>query len=64
MNTLRNLAKSLFAHMVCNMFIFLKFEIFWNSLSGALCCAISRKLLMKSRNQNIFPLFKMNPIRC
>ena len=37
-----------------------KFEIFSNSRSGA----ISQKLLIKSRNQNIFQIFKMKPIRC
>ena len=84
MNTLRNFAKSVFAHIfpkfeyfakviiyskspdhvlqndISNMFIFYKFEIFLNSRSGT----ISRKLLIKSRNQNIFPICKMNPTRC
>ena len=40
---------------VCNFFE----QPFWSH-----CGAISRKLLIKSRNQNIFPIFKMNPIRC
>ena len=50
--------------MIYNTFIFLKFDIFSKSCSGAIAEAISRKVLIKSRNQNIFQIFKMNPIRC
>ena len=47
-----------------NFTIFLKFEIFFEQPFWSHCGAISRKLLIKSQNQNIFPIFKMNPIRC
>ena len=42
-----------------NMFVFLKSEFFSDSHSGAIAVH-SRKLLIKSRNQNIFSISKMN----
>ena len=44
---------------ILNMFIFQKFKLFSDSHSGAMRC-ISRKLLIKSRNQNIFSMSIMS----
>ena len=40
------------------MFIFLKFEIFSDTHSGAIGESFRETLLIKSRNQNIFEKFK------
>ena len=48
--------------MICSYFQSLKF--FRTAISWSHCGVISQKLLIKSRNQNIFPTFKMNPTRC
>ena len=42
------------------MFIFLKFEIFSDTHSGAIGESFRENLLLKSRNQNIFEKFKLN----
>ena len=42
------------------MFIFKKFEIFFGQPFWCHCRFISRKLLINSRNQNIFQKFKLN----
>ena len=86
MNTLRNFAKSVFAHIFSKFKYFakqftltrisrpraslsyiwyvhiLKVRIFFEQPFWSHCRVILRKLLVKLRNQNIFPIFKMNPI--
>ena len=79
MNTSRNFAKSVFAHIfvkfkyfekqsiltespdhvlyICSYFKSLK--CFWTAILEPLRCN-SRKLLIKSRNQNVFSISKMN----
>ena len=46
--------------MIYNTFIFLKFEIFSDTHSGAIGKSFRENLLIKSRNQNIFEKFKLN----
>ena len=48
-------------YITCSYFKSLKF---FEQPFRSHCGAISRKLLIKSRNQNIFPIFKINPVRC
>ena len=50
--------------MVYDTFIFLKFEVFFWELFWSHCGAISRGLLIKSRNHGIFQIFRVNPICC
>ena len=49
--------------VIYNMFNIKSLKIFEQPFRSH-CVAISRKLLKKSRNQNTFPIFKMNLIRC
>ena len=46
--------------MIYNEFIFLKFEIFLDTLSGSIGESFRKNLLIKSLNQNIFQTFKRN----
>ena len=46
--------------MIYNMFIFLKFEIFLDTHSGAIGESFRENLLIKPRTQNIFEKFQLN----